>query len=345
MTVEQKIKVAIIGARSFTAGELVRIFLRHPYVEVTALQARVDDPIPFDDFFTAYRGADMPPITAVDVKAVPEGTDAVYLCLPHTVAAEYAGQFITRGVRVFDLSADFRYKDHKMYEEAYSVAHPNPELNAKAQYGLPELFRATLKGSTLVACPGCYPTAVGLALAPIMKRDMIVEDSVIADCKSGVSGAGKTPNERTHYCNANENFQPYAVATHRHQSEIAQILTRLAGEKRTLTFVPHLVPMERGILATVYAKLNEPIRASVLRDLYSKFYVDDPFVRVLPEGVLPATADVKYSNYCDIQVTVHEAERRLIVTAVIDNLVKGAAGQAVQCMNASYALPEGTGLM
>ncbi|MDK2973015.1 MAG: N-acetyl-gamma-glutamyl-phosphate reductase [Candidatus Sumerlaeota bacterium] len=341
---EQKIGVAIIGARAFTSGELLRILLRHPGAEVVALQARVDAPMEVGEVFGFLRGAPLPAIQGVDVDHLPENTVSAFLCLPHTVGAKFAPLLLERGIRVFDLSADFRFRDHRIYENTYAVQHPSPDLNRRAIYGLPELFRANIIGQDLVACPGCYPTSIILGLAPLMKQDMVVKGTIIADSKSGVSGAGRTPNETTHYCNANENFAAYKIASHRHQPEIEENLTRLSGERQTLTFVPHLVPMERGILSTIYASLKEDITEDRIHALYSQFYDKEPFVRVLPKGALPATANVARTNVCEIQVRVDAPARRVIIVSAIDNLVKGASGQAVQCFNVSHGLDETAGL-
>ena len=345
MDLPDTIKIGIIGARAFTARELLRILLRHPRARVTALQARVDQPEPVADTFPELRGHKLPPVEPIGVDSLPDDLDAVFLCLPHTIGAHFAAQLEEKNARVFDLSADFRFRDHQVYESVYGVTHPSPELNRKAVYGQPELNRAAIVGKHLVAVPGCYPTAVLLALAPLMKKDMILPRSVIADCKSGASGAGRTPTDGTHYCNVNEAFSAYKVATHRHQPEIEQELSRLAGESVLVTFVPHLVPMDRGILATCYCRLKEPIPEESIRALYEQFYRDEFFVRVLPRETLPNTKAVSHSNFCDVNLRTDERTQGLIVISAIDNLIKGASGQAVQCMNVSFDIPENEGLL
>lgn len=339
-----RLQIAIIGARAYTAGELLRIASRHTGIEVTALMAR-EGLGPVADVFPWARGLGFPDITALDVAALPEGTAGAFLCLPHTVAAQYAQALLDRGIRVFDLSSDFRFRDHRVYEKTYGVTHPAADLNRSAVYGLPEINRANIRGARLVACPGCYPTSVTLALAPLMKHDLIETDSLIADCKSGVSGAGRQPSDTTHFVAVNENFNAYKVAEHRHQPEIEEQLSRLAGRDVPLTFVPHLLPMERGIFATCYANLKEPIREEALRNIYAQFYRNEPFVRLLPPGVLPATSSVARSNFADLAVRVDPRGRRLIALCAIDNLVKGASGQAMQCFNASFGLLETAGLV
>ncbi len=342
---EQKIRIGIVGARAYTARELLLILARHPRAQVAVLQARVDDPVPPGDVFGVLRGMDLPDIVDVDFSHLPADLNAVFLCLPHTAAAEYAVPLMERGLRVIDLSADFRYGSLKTYESVYGVTHPAPELMAKAVYGLPEIRRASIIGAPLIANPGCYPTAVILSLAPLMKRDLVVPGTIIADCKSGVSGAGRTANDVTHFCGANESLKAYKVAEHRHESEIEEQVSRLAGETHTVTFVPHLVPMDRGEYATVYAKLKEPMTADNVRRMFASYYENEPFIRLMPGSALPDTKNVANTNFADIAVRVDERKQRLIVTTAIDNLVKGASGQAVQNFNISYGLPETMGLV
>lgn len=339
-----RLQVAIIGARAYTAGELLRIATRHSGIEVRALMAR-EGVGPVADVFPWARGLGFPDITPLDIAALPEGIAGAFLCLPHTVAAQYAQALLDRGIRVFDLSSDFRFRDHRVYEKTYGVIHPAPELNRSAVYGLPEINRANIRGARLVACPGCYPTSVTLALAPLMKHDLIETESLIADCKSGVSGAGRQPSDTTHYVAVNENFHAYKVAEHRHQPEIEEQLSRLAGRDVPITFVPHLLPMERGIFATCYVSLKEATREEAIRNIYAQFYRNEPFVRLLPAGTLPATASVARGNFADVQVRVDPRGRRLIAMCAIDNLVKGASGQAMQCFNASFGLLETAGLI
>ena len=339
-----RLQIAIIGARAYTAGELLRIASHHSGIEVAALMAR-EGLGPVADVFPWARGMGFPDITALDVAKLPDNIAGAFLCLPHTVAAQYAPALLDRGIRVFDLSSDFRFRDHRVYEKTYAVTHPAPDLNRSAVYGLPELHRANIRGARLVACAGCYPTSVLLSLAPLMKHDLIDTDSLIADCKSGVSGAGRTPTDGTHYVSVNESFAAYKVAEHRHQPEIEEQLSRLAGRDVPITFVPHLVPMERGILATCYATLKEPMREEAIRNIYAQFYRNEPFLRLLPAGLLPATANVSRSNYADLAVRVDARGTRLITICAIDNLVKGASGQAMQCFNASFGLLETAGLV
>ncbi|MDX1973229.1 MAG: N-acetyl-gamma-glutamyl-phosphate reductase [Candidatus Sumerlaeia bacterium] len=340
---EKPVKVAIIGAKAFTAGELIRILHNHPRCEITALLARVDEPVSVGDVFGEFRDLGLPAITPLNIDSIPEDVQAAFLCLPHTVAAQMAESLFKKGIRVFDLSADFRYRNHRQYQTVYGVEHPCPELCRKAVYGLPEINAVQLMGAPLVACPGCYPTSVILALAPLMKREMIKVGSIIADCKSGVSGAGRTATEGTHFVMVNENFKAYKVAEHRHQSEIEEQLSLLSHEEQTVTFVPHLVPMDRGILSTVYGKLVEPLSLDAVQSLYRDYYGDSQFVRLLEGDALPETKHVSRSNFCDLAIRIDQRSQRLIVVSAIDNLIKGASGQAVQCMNLSFGMKETLG--
>lgn len=341
----KRFRVGILGAKAYTARELVAILLRHPEVELTLLQAREEQPVAFETIYPQFLGRRLPAITPVDVQALGSQCDAVFLTLPHTASASYTPALLDKGLHVLDLSADFRFRDAAVYERIYGKKHPAPEQCGQAVYGLPELYRSLLPQAPLVACAGCYVTSVLLALSPLVKAGVVDPRSLIADAHSGVSGAGRTPSETTHYCEVDESLKPYGVAAHRHNPEIEDQLSRLAGEARQVTFVPHLVPMERGILATCYATLTDPLDEEALRRIYETFYYQEPFVRVLPPGRFPATKTVAFTNYCDISITFEERLQRVIVVSAIDNLVKGASGQAVQCLNVVCGWPETTGLL
>lgn len=339
-------KAAIIGARAYTAAALAEMILRHPWLELGALQARVEAPEDFADTFPQFRGrAGIPPVLPVDPAALGDDIGVAFLCLPHTASAAFAKPLLEAGKLVIDLSADFRFADHRAFEDAYGVSHPAPELCPEAVYGLAEINRPLLSHARLVACPGCYPTAVILALAPLLRRDLVRGRSVIADCKSGVSGAGRTPTDLTHFCSANENFMAYKVASHRHQPEIEEQLSRIAAAPCRATFVPHLVPMDRGLYATCYVDLAEPMEADDLRRLYAEFYNDAPFVRLLPPGAQPQARAIARTNFCDIALAVDARAQRLVATSAIDNLVKGASGQALQCYNIAVGGEETDGLL
>jgi N-acetyl-gamma-glutamyl-phosphate reductase len=275
---------------------------------------------------------------------IAEKVDIVFTALPHKAAMEVVPTFLKMGKNVVDLSADYRLRDAELYGRWYDK-HLSPELLQEAVYGLPELRRAEIAAASLVANPGCYPTSVILGLAPLLRGRVIDSKSIIVDAKSGVSGAGRGAKVEGLYCEVNEGFRAYAVGgTHRHIPEIEQELSILAGGELAISFTPHLVPMDRGILSTIYANPLGKVTAADLITLYEAFYDGEPFVRVLPEGILPSTAHVRGSNFCDIGIAVDDRTNRLIVVSAIDNLVKGAAGQAVQNMNLMCGLPETLGL-
>jgi len=270
--------------------------------------------------------------------------DFIFTALPHKAAMEVAPTFLKLGKRMVDLSADYRLHDAKEYEKWYEP-HLSPYLLKKAVYGLPELRRDKIAEAELVANPGCYPTTIILGLAPLLKKKLIDPAAIIADSKSGVSGAGRGAKVDSLYCEVNEGFKAYGVGgVHRHIPEIEQELALLAGKKLTIAFTPHLVPMDRGILSTIYAMPVKPVAAAELVALYNDFYKGEPFVRVLPEGSFPSTAFVRGSNFCDMGLTVDNRSGRIIVVSAIDNLVKGASGQAVQNMNLMCGFPETMGL-
>lgn len=340
------IPVAILGARAYTASALVRCLLRHPGVRIACLQARVEDAEQMSDTFGEFRGVDLPPVTPFDPEAIPQGVQAVFLCLPHTASGTHAPGLLDRGMRVLDLSADFRFGDYHRYEEVYGVEHPCPALAERAVYGLPELNRERIMDAHLTACPGCYPTSTILSLAPALRAGLVEATGLVADCKSGVSGAGRTPTDTVHYCNANEGIQAYKAGAHRHGPEIEEQLGRAAGTGVALTFVPHLAPMDRGILASCYGRLAPGATAQDLQQAYADTYGGEPCVRLFPpSGPLPRTKDVTATNYADVAVRVDEHNRQFMAFTAIDNLVKGASGQAVQCFNLQFGFSETLGLL
>ena len=279
-----------------------------------------------------------------DLAKIFDISDVVFVALPHGHAMPVAHEAARSGKKLIDLGADFRFTDFQVYESWYKVGHKAKDLLPQAVYGLPEVNREKIKGAWLVANPGCYPTSAILALAPLLKQKLIDTGSIVVDSKSGVSGAGRGLSLGSHYCEVNENFKAYNVAAHRHTPEIEQILSRIAGEQITVTFTPHLLPVTRGILSTVYARLSSGAGVEQLRQLYREYYKDEFFVRVLPDGTLPQTKWVAGTNHCDIGLTVDARTGRVIVITAIDNVVKGASGQAVQNMNIICNLPEDTAL-
>jgi len=340
----KKLKIAIVGASGYTGGEMVRLLAGHPSVEIAALTSRQFAGKNIADIFPALRGILDMPIVDLDMSHIARECDAVFLAIPHTQAMPIVAGLIKKGVRVFDYSADFRLKKRKTYETWYKTTHTASALLAKRVYGLPELHREELANAHLVALPGCYPTGALLALAPVVKHKLIDFDDIIINSMSGVSGAGHTPTAATHFPEIADNLRAYGVTSHRHTPEIDQELSLLAGEQVNALFTPHLVPANRGILTTVAAGSLSAISAAKLVTIYRKFYKDAPFVRICDPGTYPELRFVRGSNYCDIGLAYEKRTRKLIAISAIDNLCKGAAGQAVQCMNIMFGLPETSGL-
>jgi N-acetyl-gamma-glutamyl-phosphate reductase len=338
------IKVSIIGATGYTGSELVRILYRHPEVELVALTTRSYAGMPLHKVYPHLYKYNQLICEEMDLPKIFDISDVVFVALPHGHAMPVALEAARRGKKMIDLGADFRFSDFQVYEKWYKVEHEAKKLLEAAAYGLPEVNRDKIKGAWLVANPGCYPTSAILAMAPLLKQKIIDTGSIVVDSKSGVSGAGRGLALGSHYCEVNENFKAYNVAAHRHTPEIEQALSRIAGEQITVTFTPHLLPITRGILSTVYAKLSSVVGVEQIRELYQDYYKDEFFVRVLPEGTLPQTKWVAGTNHCDIGLAVDSRTGRVIVISAIDNIVKGASGQAVQNMNIICDLPEDTAL-
>jgi len=336
-------RVGVIGATGYTGLELVRLLLRHPKIKLTALTSEryVGQPI-WKVFPSVMEETDLV-CQALEVEPLFQACDFLFTALPHKTAMEVVPGLIQRGLKVVDLSADFRLADPEVYEEWYET-HTAPALLQDAVYGIPELHREEIKRASLVANPGCYPTSVILALAPALKNKLIDHRTIIADSKSGVSGAGRSAVLSSLFAEVSENFKAYKVTEHRHTPEMEQELSRLAGQKVVITFTPHLVPMKRGILSTIYASLTKPLSEDEILDIYRDFYAKEKFVRLHPSDLLPSTADVFGSNYCDIGLKVDKRNNRLILLSAIDNLVKGASGQAIQNMNLMLGLDESLAL-
>jgi len=338
------LKVAIVGASGYTGVELLRILHCHPEAAVTCVTSERSAGKKVPDIFPGLLGRCDLLLENLEPVRVAGKADFIFTALPHKAAMEVVPTFLEMGKQVVDLSADYRLQDAREYEKWYEP-HMSPALLKKAVYGLPELKRARIAGADLVANPGCYPTSVILGLAPLLKKKLIDPASIIADSKSGVTGAGRSAKVDNLYCEVNEGFKAYGVGgVHRHIPEIEQELSHLAGKKLVITFTPHLVPMDRGILSTIYAVPGAPVTTAELLKLYNDFYKGEPFVRVLPEGSFPSTAFVRGSNFCDIGLSVDSRSGRVIVVSAIDNLVKGASGQAVQNMNIMNGFPEAMGL-
>jgi len=334
------IKVGIVGGTGYTGVELLRILARHPQSELVAITSRKEAGIPVAQVFPSLRGA-VAIAYSDPLKSGLAKCDVVFFATPNAVAMGEARALVEAGVRVVDLSADFRIKNVTEWEKWYKVKHAAPELLAQAVYGLPEVNRAKIKGARLVANPGCYPTAVQLGLLPLAEARAVDLDHLIADAKSGVSGAGKKAEEHLLYSEASDNLKTYSVSGHRHWPEIRQELHAAAGRSVGLTFVPHLTPMIRGIHATLYARITADVE---FQKLYEDRYRGEPFVDVLPGGSEPDTRSVRATNTCRLAIHRPNGGDTLVVVSVIDNLVKGASGQAVQNMNIMFGLEETMGL-
>jgi len=335
------ISVGIVGATGYAGLELLRLLSRHPQVRLTALTSRQESGKRVDALFPQLRGVCDLSYTAPDAASL-DGCDAVFFATPHGVAMQAVPALLAAGTRVIDLSADFRLQDPAVYTRWYGLPHHCPEILAEAVYGLPEMHRQALRAARVVGNPGCYPTAVQLGLLPLVEAGAVDVGTLIADCKSGVSGAGREAKVGLLFCEAGDNFKAYGVAGHRHSAEMTQGLSWAAGAPVDVTFVPHLTPMIRGIHATLYARLKR--RDVDLQALFERRYADEPFVDVLPAGSHPETRSVRGANHCRLAVHRPSDGDTVVVLAVIDNLVKGAAGQAVQCFNLMFGLDEALGL-
>lgn len=336
-------RIAVIGASGYTGVELLRLISLHPAAELVCVTSRQYAGQPVSAIFPSLQGIVELAFEDVEPASLAERADLVFTAVPHQTAMELVPDLLVAGCRVVDLSADFRISDVATYEEWYQP-HSAAGLLGEAVYGLPELFRQKIPAARLIANPGCYPTSIALALAPLLERGVVDLKSLVIDSKSGTSGAGRSAKVGSLFCEVNEGFKAYSLPRHRHTPEIEQTLSTLAAEQVTITFTPHLLPVNRGILSTCYANLAQDLTLDALHELYVERYAGEPFVRVLPKGELPNIAQVNGSNYCDVGLALDERTNRVIALAAIDNLVKGAAGQAVQNMNLMLSLPETTGL-
>ena len=336
------VRTAIVGAAGYTGAELAALLASHPDVEITGLfgserRAAEGEPA-IETLFPRLRGLVDLPVKAASVEAiVATRPDAVFLCTPHEASATMAAPLLRAGIAVFDVSAAFRLRQPSDYPAHYGFEHPEPGLLARAVYGLPEWNRATLADADLVACPGCYPTSAILALRPLAAAGLIrIDRPVIVDSASGVSGAGRSPSTKSLFCEVS--FQPYNALKHRHQPEMRQ------ETGCPVLFTPHLLPLDRGILSTIHAELADEATEDAVRGCLQARYGEEPFVRLLPKGEWPSIAAVERTNFCDIGVAVDLPTRHVLLVSAIDNLLKGAVGQAVQCMNIRFGLPETAGL-
>ena len=334
------IRVAIIGASGYTGAESIEILLRHSEAELTYLTALPEECGAVQDVFGQFKGRCDLQIEPLDLKKLPGLADVALCCLPHKVSMGFVPKLLDAGLKVIDFSADYRLKDVDVYEKFYEVKHTDTANLVRAVFGLPELFREQIKGADLVANPGCFPTGALLAVAPLLKENLVETDSIIVNAVTGISGAGRNPSSKFHFPNMNENLFAYGIGSHRHMPEMEQIAGQIAGCEVRILFQPHAGPFDRGILSTVYSQPKKKVSTEQLLQLYNDFYKAEPFVQIC--GDCPAVKDVAGTNYCHIFPTT--VKGRIVVFSAIDNLVKGASGQAIQNMNIVFGLEETLGL-
>ena len=332
------IKVAVVGSTGYVGTDLIRLLIKNPNVDLKYITSESYEGQPYSSIYENYRDVFTMTCTSKDLEKISEEVDLIFMALPHGIVSNEINSSILEKTKVIDISADYRLKDIQVYEEWYNTKHGSPELLEEAVYGLCEKNREDIKEARLVANPGCYPTSSILSLMPLVEEDLIEKNSIIIDAKSGVTGAGRGVNLGTHFTECNESLKAYAIGGHRHTPEIEEQLGSLVN------FTPHLIPMNRGILTTSYANLKEDLDYDHIKKIYEKYYKDEYFVRLTKEGVFPETKWVKGSNFCDIGFKVDKRTKRIIVVGAIDNMIKGAAGQAVQNMNIMFGLKENTGL-
>lgn len=327
------IKVAICGGSGYTGAELLRILSGHPEVEITTVTSEKSAGKKVTDLFQHLHKYSYLIYEPLDKEKILNKADVFFMALPHGASQEAVDYFFKKGKKVIDLSADYRLSDTAIYEEWYKTAHNYADTLKNAVYGLPELHREKIKQSSLIANPGCYPTSAILGLYPAIKEGMVDIENIVIDSKSGTSGAGRKADVGFSYCEVNEGFKAYGIAVHRHTPEIEQELSKITVKKIKINFTPHLVPMDRGIVSTMYAKMLKKLETAEIISVYKKYYDAEPFINVLDEGIFPNTKNVRGSNFVDIGLKVNNRTNTLIVVSAIDNLVKGASGQAVQNMN------------
>lgn len=335
------LKVGVVGATGYAGEEVIKILVNHKDVLITELQAVIDKEEPFSSIFPAFKGKVDIMCKKPNPEEMAKNIDLVFLGLPHKISMELVPIFLKAGKTVVDLSADYRL-DPDVYKVWYGIEHKDKGNLPKAVYGLPELYRDEIKKAKLIANPGCYPTSAILGVAPMLKEKAINTDYIVVDSKSGVTGAGRKPDLALSFSEVNENLKAYKVNEHQHKPEINKILSQVAGKAIEIVFTPHLIPMNRGILSTIYMKLTKPLDTKAVVGIYKKFYNGKPFVRISDEGKLPQIRDIVLTNYCDIGLKV--TGDTLIAISCIDNLKKGAAGQAVQNMNIISGFEETEGL-
>ncbi len=339
----KNIRAGVAGATGYTGEELVRILAWHPGVRLTYVSGKEDREVRIQEIFPYLRNRLDLECKGFNVDEALQKCDLIFLCLPHTVAMQYAPIFLKAGKKVVDVSADYRLKDPAVFEKFYKVSHKDLGNLRQAVYGLPELHRGKIKTATLVANPGCYPTGSILGLVPGVKKGLFDLSSIQIDAKSGVTGAGRKADRALNFSEVNESFKAYKLFEHQHVPEMDQELSKVAKKDVGVVFVPHLLPMNRGILGTIYVHLKKNLTTEQLLEVYRKFYAKEPFVNIYPKGGLPELKNVQRTNFCDIGLRVHPSKKLAVIVTAIDNLGKGAAGQAVQNMNLMCGFPETAG--
>jgi N-acetyl-gamma-glutamyl-phosphate reductase len=343
---QQMVRIGIIGATGYVGSEIVRLLALRKDIEITLVTSNSFSGKPYSEVYPSLKGIFDKICVASDADKIADKADYFITALPHGVAAEIILVLLKKGARVIDHSADFRFKDRNVYEKWYKVTHMAPDLIKDAVYGLPELYREKIRNARLVANPGCYPTCSILAIAPALKKELVYTKDIIINAVSGVSGAGRKADLSYSFCETHENFKAYGVTNHRHTPEIEQELSLLANSEVQISFTPHLAPIKRGMLVTSYLNIKKPgMTTAHFHEIYQEYYKNEAFVRILPVGKLPETKFVAGSNYIDIGIMVDQRLNRLITVSALDNLGKGAAGQAIQTLNLMAGIPETTGLL
>jgi N-acetyl-gamma-glutamyl-phosphate reductase len=342
------INVGIAGVTGYTGIELVKLIANHPHAQIVMAGSNTYAGKSLTEVFPAMRAFESLICQRFSIDSLPDNIDVMFLALPHKVSMQHVPELLERGIKVIDLSADFRFSDADTYESVYQL-HSAKHLLKESVYGLCEIYReqiksASLIGNPIIGNPGCYPTSILLPLIPLLKERLIKATGIIADSKSGVSGAGRGLSLTTHFCEVNESFTPYKIGNHRHTPEINEVLSLQSGLKVSITFVPHLLPLTRGMLSTIYVQTEQNTTEQKIRDTYENWYGKEPFVRIMKKGLFPAISHVKGTNCCDIGIHFSRESGQLILVSTIDNLMKGAAGQAVQNMNIMFGLDEDAGL-